>query len=194
MQHYGAATRLLDCTYSPYVAAAFAMEKGPKKTPVVWCFRGKWLEEEARKKTPHKDLFNQRNDDHQRTDHTFVPLYQLEMAGASASRVKYVNAENPFHLNERLTAQQGLFLCPADLGVTFADNLMSMSDCQLASNIVKLHLVLSGPKVTEFANNLKKMNLSFAALFPGLEGFTRSIGQQLLHYEVLADDKAGLPR
>jgi hypothetical protein len=56
MQHYGAPTRLLDCTYSPYAAAAFAMEKGPSKTPAVWCFRGRWLEEEARNKTPHKDF------------------------------------------------------------------------------------------------------------------------------------------
>jgi hypothetical protein len=194
MQHYGAPTRLLDCTYSPYAAAAFAMEKGPKKTPVVWCFRGLWLGEEARKRTPHKELFDRRSDDRQRTDHTFVPLYQLEMAAKSAPRVQFVNAENPFHLNERLTAQQGLFLCPADLGVSFADNLMAMSDWHLTSNVVKVHLDLKGSKVIEFASNLKRMNLSFAALFPGLEGFTRSIGQQLLHYRELADDNAGLLR
>jgi hypothetical protein len=77
--------------------------------------------------------------------------------------------------------------------VGFADNLMDMSDCHLANNVVKLHLDLSGPKITEFASNLKMMNLSFGALFPGLEGCTRSIGQQLLHYEALADDKTGYP-
>jgi hypothetical protein len=194
MQHYGGPTRLLDCTYSPYAAAAFAMEKGPKKMPVVWCFRGKWLGEEAREKTPHKELFDRRSDDRQRTDHTFVPLYQVETAARFAPRVQFVNAEYPFHLNERLTAQQGLFLCPADLGGSFADNLMAMSNWHLTSNIVKLHLDLSGSKVIEFASNLKRMNLSFAALFPGLEGFTRSIGQQLLHYRELADDNAGLLR
>jgi FRG domain len=191
MQHYGGPTRLLDCTYSPYAAAAFALEKGPKKTPVVWCFGGSWLEEESRKKTPHKYLFDQRSDDRHRTDHTFIPLYQLEKAATSPQKVQFVKAENPFHLNERLTAQQGIFLCPADLGVKFEDNLNAMSDWHLASNVVKLHLNLTDPK--QFVSNLKRMNLSFAALFPGLEGFTRSIGQLIFHYQKLADDKTGLP-
>jgi hypothetical protein len=47
-------------------------------------------------------------------------------------------------------------------------------------------------KATEFVRNLKSMNLSFAALFPGLEGFARSIGQQLFHYKDLANTGAGL--
>jgi FRG domain len=187
MQHYGGPTRLLDCSYSPFAAAAFAMEKGRKETPVVWCFRALWLEEQTRKKTPHKYLFDRRSDDRQRTDHTFVPLYQLGVDAKSEPRVQFVNGENPFHLNERLTAQQGVFLCPADLGVSFANNLKAMSGWDLESNVVKLHLNFDEQKAIEFARNLKSMNLSFAALFPGLEGFARSIGQQIFHYQELAD-------
>jgi hypothetical protein len=104
-------------------------------------------------------------------------------------RVQFVKAENPFHLNERLTAQQGLFLCPADLESSFVDNLTAMSGWQ--DNVVKLCLELDSQSAKEFARNLKSMNLSFTAMFPGLEGFARSIGQQMLHYRYL--ERAGLP-
>jgi hypothetical protein len=99
----------------------------------------------------------------------------------------------PFHLNERLTAQQGVFLCPADLCVSFADNLKAMSNWASESNVVKLRLELDDRSAIEFARNLKSMNLSFAALFPGLEGFARSIGQQMFHYHELAENRAGHP-
>jgi len=190
MQHYGAPTRLLDCSYSPFAAAAFAMEKGRKGTPVVWCFKGSWLDEKGRAETPHKDLFDRRNQDRERNDTTFLKLFQLveKPDAKSEPRVQFVKAENPLHLNERLTAQQGLFLCPADLEVGFADNLKAMSGWE--RNVVKLCLDLDPQRAIEFARNLKSMNLGFAALFPGLDGFARSIGQQMFHYRDL--DRAGL--
>jgi hypothetical protein len=88
MQHYRAPTRLLDCTYSPFVAVAFAMENGicplrktdPRPRPVVWCFYGRWCEEQAKSKLPlHKrTLIGRRNNDAQRNDKTFLPLFQIK--------------------------------------------------------------------------------------------------------------------
>jgi hypothetical protein len=144
-----------------------------------------------------KDLVDRRNDDRQRNDGTFLSLYQLYQLKPDAKskrRVRFVKSENPFHLNERLTAQQGVFLCPADLEVSFVDNLKAMSDWNSEDNVVKLHLTLDNQNTIDFARNLKSMNLSFAALFPGLEGFARSIGQQMFHYRELAENRAGHPR
>jgi hypothetical protein len=35
---------------------------------------------------------------------------------------------------------------------------------------------------------LKRMNLSSAALFPGLDGFARSLGEHLFHFDELLKD------
>jgi hypothetical protein len=49
MQHYGAPTRLLDFTYSFYVAAFFALEK-KKDDYAIWAVRSTWAVEESRNK------------------------------------------------------------------------------------------------------------------------------------------------
>jgi hypothetical protein len=194
MQHHGAPTRLLDCTYSPFVAAAFAMEQGSICTkPVIWCFRGDWFEDVLKRANPDLvELLEQRDDDSKRNDVTFVPLYQLEPhPPIDASKRRFVKPENPVYLNERLAAQQGVFLCPGNLKVSFVDNLAAMDGFHLESNAVKLSLSLTKKEAVEFVRNLKNMNLSFAALFPDLNGFARSIWQQIFHYQKLAG--AGLP-
>jgi hypothetical protein len=191
MQHYGAPTRLLDCSYSPFAAAAFAMEKGPDKKPVVWCFSQQWMQTRAKDKTIYKDEFDQRNDDPRRNDDTFLPLYHVGQEASIKRGLPFVKSDNSLYLNERLTTQQGVFLCPADLAKSFVTNLQSMEGWNSKENIVKLRLQLTRNEAIKFVRNLKGMNLSFATLFPGLEGFARSIKQQLFHYKELADSGAG---
>jgi hypothetical protein len=203
MQHYRAPTRLLDCTYSPFVAAAFAMENGifplretdSSPRPVVWCFNGQWCEEVAKSKLPlqKRTLIGRRNNDAQRNDKTFIPLFQIKSSRATgAPRWQFVKSENPLHLNERLTAQQGAFLCPADLSSKFVDNLKAMDGWNSRDNLLKLCLELSQDEARTFARKLKDMNISFAALFPGLDGFGMSINQQIVHYHELGGQQAGL--
>lgn len=49
------------------------------------------------------------------------------------------------------------------------------------------------PDLVMFTGQLKKMNLSSAALFPGLEGFAKSLGERILHFRQLAGLGTGHP-
>jgi hypothetical protein len=110
----------------------------------------------------------------------------------SPPKWKFVKSENPLHLNERLTTQQGAFLCPADLQSSFLDNLREMGNWNEKDHLRKLYLDLDKSEANRFAQRLKEMNLSRASLFPGLDGFATSLKQQISHYHELGRGGAGL--
>jgi hypothetical protein len=178
----------LDCTYSPFVAAQFAVKDGQtiendKRTPhVIWCFRAEWLEHQAASKVGREKV-EARNK--ARNDSSFDELYQ------NKQDEKFILHDNPLRLNERLSIQQGIFLCPATVGSSFLSNVKSMEEWDSKNNICKIVLDLEPEKLIQFARKLRRMNISSAALFPGLDGFCRSLGEHLFHYDYLARTGAG---
>jgi FRG domain len=175
MQHHGAPTRLLDCTYSPFVAAQMAIKEGEKeKDHAIWCFNSDWMD------THFKRLFGlkkAKEHDKKRTDTTFTSIYN--------NTKSFVHQENPLLLNERLTIQQGVFLCPGNARQPFQKNLCEMEGWNSRNNVCKLRLVLTREERAVFVKMLKRMNLNEAALFPGLDGFARSLGEHLRHFNEL---------
>ena len=191
MQHHGAPTRLVDFTRSFYVAAFFALESASEEA-AVWAVNLDPLEAYA----------NGQHGISMEGKDTIYDVWQ-RYVGVAESYVQqqagpaYVLPVEPARLNERLSIQQGFFLMPCDISRTFLENLgvslgvdveafedakeVDPGDVNVltmkARGLVKI--ILRHEMQHEVLRDLRSMNISAATLFPGLDGFARSLSYHL---------------
>lgn len=176
MQHYGAPTRLLDWTRSPYVALYFAMQEESNGDAALWAIDLQWFEERS------SDLLHQHNKDcPDGSDFRAACEYTDRILFREDNPYVIVSA-SPMRLNERMLAQRGHLLCSlrndnvAPFSAVFLGMLIqpSVVDRQVVSKIV----IDKGRRIS-FLEKLRQMNIHSASLFPGLDGFARSLAVTL---------------
>lgn len=187
MQHYGAPTRLLDWTYSFFVAVFFALRDAVSNPPqdrkpaVVWAlYRDAFgLKEQAPAAKAAYDTAEAKSSwqaDMGRPDadniYDGINGYLLHIMDNPTRSIWAINA---FQLNERLSLQQGLFLCPGDLTTSFEDNLMAGAPSP--ENLMCFKISTEPEARREMLGALHRMNINNASLFPGLDGFASSLRQ-----------------
>jgi len=174
MQHHGAPTRLLDFTYSLYVAAYFALEFASEKADdacAVWAIRAPWASKqsaqafEIMKKEQTEKLLEPTESSHE-------PAYRALFF--EPPFVKVTAPISPFRLTERLRIQKGIFMAPGDLSVGFIDNLTALSRHDSDENVIQI--ILPRKLRTVALEKLHYMNISRTSLFPGLDGYAQSLG------------------
>lgn len=162
MQHHGAPTRLLDFTWSPYVAAFFALESATTNA-AVWAINT--LVSGSLSFGPN---LPQGND---------TPSPEKAMQFYGFHSVDDVAIGEPFFKNPRLIAQSGTFACPFDLTRPIDETLG-----QRKNMIAKFILKGSDLRV-QALGQLYRMNITQATLFPDLDGLARSLRYELeSHY------------
>ncbi len=154
MQDHGAPTRLLDFTWSPYVAAFFALHKTTHEG-VIWACNP--VEIEKQKKVDLEEPGNFR---------------KHFLSGPSA----FVYLGEPHAMNRRLIAQSGTFLVPGGLDKSIEEILKDYPKPE--ETLVKL--IMPANKVREKGmRELYRMNITQATLFPDLDGLARSLAYEL---------------
>jgi hypothetical protein len=89
--------------------------------------------------------------------------------------LRTVHPLNAFRQSERHVLQQGAFLVPGDITVPFMENLLSIAIPSENDHIVKIELDCNLALLKDAINNLHRMNINRATLFPGLDGFARHL-------------------
>jgi hypothetical protein len=187
MRHHGAPTRLLDWTVSPYVAAFFAScEPQPQSlsslgsphrgsAAAIWAINAVLLKKEA-----IRVILSDSGDDvnpsaklgsRKQFNRVFLNRY--------AKLSPLVAPVRPVRMNERLTAQRGLFLCANTLHFDFEAILKKLLSSAYAKGDAKtgwIYKLEIAPEIRlDLLAELRRMNISYASLFPGLDGFARAM-------------------
>lgn len=171
MQHHGVPTRLIDWTESPYVAIFFAVEDATDEqgSCAVWAISSGWCQEKSamavRKKMKLSKEQFPNSTDFSQDDILYGTIIQ--------ENILLVAPLRPLKLNIRISSQQGLFLCPGEINVSFMDNLKALGEKDLPNILYKF--VFPSYMRSEILHDLFNMNIGPQTLFPGLDGFAKSI-------------------
>ena len=201
IQSYGGPTRLLDMTRSLYVGAFFALaERSDSEHRVIWAINDRVirgvlsqvLRTEDDRPLPCGDEIEGGE------------LLNSTLAGAFDGPAACAGA--PFFLNERLIVQQGLFLFSLNMQHTLEQNLYGMFGVDAADvypdslvgwfrnpfakallprlqRTPVIKIVIPSEERARVLTDLKRMNITYASLFPGVEGFARGLNHELMELQ-----------
>lgn len=193
MQHYGAATRLLDFSHSIFVAIYMAIvDNGDNGA--LWAIN----------KIPHNfKVFDKYRETYKVTSasNDLLDQYTLDLANDILTNTRVDSAISkqlfvikPQLCNERISRQQGLFVMPSDIRCSFIEclkpylhtpepikipfhELISYSqDAKYKQEDISLIKIVIHRRLNfKIMKYLRGMNVTTEILFPGLEGLAKSL-------------------
>lgn len=170
MRHHGAPVRLLDLSYSPYVALFFALDGVAQgESCEMWAIDHNWCVARAAERLP-KEAWDAFQEDPWggKTGPTVRRLF--------ATRTQLAVPMNPFYLDARLAIQQGVLLAPLDLSTGIETVLQRMgSPDEVCANVRRIVIHCTGGLLPTALGELTRMNVTHTTLFPGIDGLARSL-------------------
>jgi len=166
MRHHGAPTRLMDWSYSFFVAVHFAMERSEVGQPSsIFAMDLEKIRRKVERLGHLSPLL--RRDPNAKKEETVAAIIDHQ------PREALVFPLNPWQMNRRLILQQSLFLVPGDITRSFMENLRAVD--QPETLMVEIQLSSTRTFMQEVTRELLAMNMTSATLFPGLDGFAQNL-------------------
>jgi hypothetical protein len=182
LRHYGGPSRLLDWTYSFLIALFQAVETAnDTQDCAVWALDVDWWKRKVMEQIPElKDVRN-KNDPHSREEFDVIRKMKGKLG---------IWPVNAFRLNERLHAQQGVFVLPLDVSSSFMENLKGSLRDSGKPQDGRDHIwkIIIPSKIRkECLIELQRMNIQNQSLFRGLDGLARDLENQMLMPHLFED-------
>lgn len=185
MQHHGAPTRLLDFSYSFFVACYFAFSSGEGES-AVWAINDLWLRTCIADTSLREDALNAQVTFANKKLQSFHDTFKG--GGKPDGDDNLILMIEPTRQIQRLAIQQGLFLMPLNLHTSFVANLEATPSYCDEPESEWLRDTKKHVKKIEFTDDvrrvglreLRKMNITAESLLPGLDGFARSLSHTVL--------------
>ena len=202
IQHYFGPTRLLDRTYSFFLACYFAINelecgKSPPDERQIWALDANYITYEGEEpKRPRIERIIGKRRYHwckKKAKRQAHNRFMDEDCALRGQVVDFLMRKNkacvyhvtPVRLNERLMKQRGAFLLQGDTTKCFVRNLKETlgNDHDSASYLYRIVISLSLTEKKRCLWELDHMGINQAVLFPDLRGFAESLIRRLAFRE-----------
>lgn len=180
LQHFGAPSRLLDFTKSPYVAAYFAFEQANEEIDEVAI----WVVDKINLYQSSVYYFENIIDYMlpSKNNYTFDDInFDKAFEEAKKGDFNCLFPTEPNNQNQRYHLQQSIFLTQGNPYEPLINQLKFIKSDILKKTFMKVTLPTSEKK--RALRDMQKMNINRATLFPDLDGYAKSL---LLKYSNLS--------